>query len=304
MKCEFQEIVTVILLTILCTACGTARADEKSTALNEAALQDILEVNAGHEMEETLYIDMDYNGKQELIGTYFDDEDLCHAWYCSSDGQTCIQIYQGSNPMDTCTIEILDLGEEAHIALNTCRLLGTWKTCSILALRDEQICCLLSDAYGYVKMTEEGDIVLNVEAYDGMYDPDFGMNTHTWKDTYLFFDGSDYKEYGATEIPEEEYLTYQNAKTVKDKIDRELRKNDTVFLKYSYYIRKNGIMHIQCDVYDGDEIQYGYYTVRYEGDVLDENLGEYNPGQMGTSFSDLEVVYAKSTGAKFSLYKN
>lgn len=47
MKCEFQEIVTVILLTILCTACGTARADEKSTALNEAALQEILEIGAG-----------------------------------------------------------------------------------------------------------------------------------------------------------------------------------------------------------------------------------------------------------------
>ena len=263
----------------------------ESAVLSEAELQDIMEASAGHEMEETLYIDMDYDGDSELIGIYFDDKDLCQAWYCSSDGQTCTGIYQGSNPVDTCTIEVLDLGEEAHIVLNTCHLLGTWKTCSILVLRKDQISCLLADKYGYVRMTDEGDIVLNVEAYDGMYDPDFGMNTHTWKDTYLFFDGSTYKEYGATKITEEEYLTYRNAQAVKDKIDRELRKSDTVSLEYSYYIRKNGIIHIQCDVHDGEGIQYGYYTVRYEGNELDENPGEYNPGQMETSFSDLEVVY-------------
>lgn len=51
-------------------------------------------------------------------------------------------------------------------------------------------------------------------------------------------------------------------------------------------------MHIQCNVYgDSGEIQYGYYTVRYEGNKLNTNLGEYTSGQMAASFSDLEVVY-------------
>ncbi len=93
----------------------------------------------------------------------------------------------------------------------------------------------------------------------------------------------------SAKITEQDYLAFQNAQTVKDKIGTELRQSDTISLEYSYYIRKNGIMHIQCDVQDA--VQYGYYTVRYEGTVLDEDLGEYNPGQMETSFLELEVVY-------------
>ncbi len=273
-------------MTIHCIACGT-----EGSSLREAELLDIMEEGAGREMEGSLYIDMDYDGNNEMIGFYFDDKDLCRAWYCSSDGQTCALIYQGSGSLDACTIEVLRLEDEAHIVLNTSRLSGTWKTCSVLALWDGQIRHLLSDKYGYVRMTDEGDIMLNVEAYDGMYNPDFGMNTHTWKDTYLFFDGNTYKEYGAAKITEQDYLAFQNAQTVKDKIGTEMRQSDTISLEYSYYIRKNGIMHIQCDVQDADAVQYGYYTVRYEGTVLDEDLGEYYPGQMETSFSELEVVY-------------
>ncbi len=80
-----------------------------------------------------------------------------------------------------------------------------------------------------ILLPDEGDVLLTVEAYDGCYEPDFGMTTHTWKHTYLCYDGG---------------------------------------------------------------IQYGYYTVRYEGGILEREPGEYNPGQMDVRFSDLEAVYA------------
>ncbi len=43
------------------------------------------------------------------------------------------------------------------------------------------------------------------------------MCTRTWKDTYLFYGGNTYKEYGATRITEETFLSYQNAQALKDK---------------------------------------------------------------------------------------
>ena len=51
-------------------------------------------------------------------------------------------------------------------------------------------------------------------------------------------------------------------------------------------------MHVQCNVQnDLGEIQYGYYTIKYYGDELEIDVGEYNPGQMEPNFSALEVEY-------------
>ncbi len=51
-------------------------------------------------------------------------------------------------------------------------MMSTGKNYSILSLKDGNISCLVSNNCGYVCMTENGDITLEVEAYDGMYDPD------------------------------------------------------------------------------------------------------------------------------------
>lgn len=171
--------------------------------------------------------------------------------------------------------------------------IGTRKNYSIIALESQKAHCLLADRYGYVRMTGEGDITLDVEDYDSMYDSASGILVgHTWKDTYLFYDKNTYKEYGAVQISEEEYAQYKNAQLIRNKIAYDLNQPDTVSLQYSYFVRANGIMHIQCDVYDryGD-IYYGYYTVRYENNVLDKELGQYHDGCMAPAFSNLEVVF-------------
>ena len=108
----------------------------------------------------------------------------------------------------------------------------------------------------------------------------------------LFFDGNTYKEYGATKISENIFLSYQNSQEIKNKIITELQQSDTTSLEFVYYKRKNGIIHIQCNVHSNlGEIKYGYYTVKYKDNELSIDLGEYNQGQMSSSFSNLEVIY-------------
>lgn len=281
-----EKLIAVeILMTVLLKGSdiGTQNISMDDVQMQETQLLERIEAGAGHEMENYICTDMDHDGTEELIGVYLDEKNHCQAWYCSSDGQVCTLIYQGKSDVDECIIERLDVGEETHIALNSVCLFGSWKYYTVLALKNQEITCLLSDQNGYVRMTEEGDIALTIEAYDGMYEPDLGMTTHTWKDTYLFYDGRTYQEYEAAEMTEEVFLTYQNAQAVKDEIDRAWRQPDVLSLEYAYYLRDNGILHIQCDVqYASGEIQYGYYTVRYEDGVLDKELGAYNPGQMRT----------------------
>lgn len=56
--------------------------------------------------------------------------------------------------------------------------------------------------------------------------------------------------------------------------------------------RACGRRDIQCDVHSGfGGITYGYYTVTYEGNVLQKESGVYNSGRMWPFFSDLEKVY-------------
>jgi hypothetical protein len=195
--------------------------------------------------------------------------------------------------MEACNIELLNVGSETHVVVDAYQMTGMFKNYTIIALKDKEAVCLISNKYGYVSMSDSKDILLDVEAYDGMYDPSIdGLIMHTWKDTYLFYDGNTYKEYGASEISEQEFLRYQNSQEIKNQIEGELRESDTKSLEFRYFRRKNGIMHIQCNVQnDSGEIQYGYYTVRYEGDKINDDLGEYTSGQMETSFSDLEVFY-------------
>ncbi len=114
--------------------------------------------------------------------------------------------------------------------------MGNEKRYAILALRDQKPVCLVSLQYGYVRMSDEGDILLNVEDYDGMYEPydDGGgaMMLHTWKDSYLYYEDGAYKEYGAARITETEFVSYQHAQTLKEIIEEELYGNRMRKLKW------------------------------------------------------------------------
>ena len=264
---------------------------EKKPA-GEEKLLSITQAAAGQQLEVYVYVDMDHDGQKELIGSYPNENNVYQTWYCSSDGETCCLIHQNNQLWDHCKIELLEFENETHVVINAAALMGIWKNYSIIALEDKEISILVSNEYGYVYRNEDGDIVLDVEAYDGMYDPGFGMCCHTWKDTYLYFDGKNYKEYGATKITEAEYLSYENAQAIKDAIENELRQPDTAELEYIYFRRKNNVLHIQCNVYsDSGRITYGHYTVTITDNTLDEELGQYNWGSMGTHFSNLEVTY-------------
>ena len=262
-------------------------------SLSEEQLLGIMEITAGQQMETHIYLDMDSDGANEMLGVYADYMGKYQIWYCSSDGTICQNVHQINEGMDGCTLEALEMEGGVHVAVNTYRMLGTVRYYSILALENKSIACIVSNEYGFVCMRENGDICFSVEAYDGMYDPSIDSTiVRTWKDTYLYYDGAEYKEYGATVISESEFLSYENAEKIKQEIERTLTEINMIKIEYTYFVRQNGIMHIQCDIYrDLGEIDFGYYTLNYSENILSEELGERNSGQMATSFSNFAVTF-------------
>ena len=266
---------------------------DKNKALSESELLSVIRTASGYAIDNYIYIDMDHDGNKELLGAFSDKSGYYQVWFCNSDGSVCKKVHQNDASMDDCIFMPLVFDDETHVAFNAYMEMGTMENYSILALRGADIKALVANQYGYVRMTMSGDITLDVENYDGMYDASIDSTIlHTWKDTYLYFDGTEYKEYGATAISEAEFLTYENAANIIEAIRAERTGPETKRLELTYYRRKNGIMHVQCDeyCYSGD-IYYGYYTVRYEGKRIAGGAEEYNSGVMSPYFSSLKVTY-------------
>ena len=268
---------------------------QTSASLTEDALIELMRNACGSDLETYLYLDMDNDGQKELLGTFApDDMSAFQTWYASSDGTVCKEVLQGSMAFDECSMEAIELEHETHIAINTYNLMGDNKQYSILALHNSEIICLSENQHGYVGTDDNGTIFLSVEAYDGMYDPDMQMYLmHTWKHTYLTYDETQktYKEYTAKQISEEEFLTLKNAKECLDTILADITKENTKKIEFSFFIRKNGILHVQCSEYDtAGFIYYSYYTMHYQEDTILDAPGEQNDGQMYESFSHFGAV--------------
>ena len=253
----------------------------------------LLDEACGSEIYVYASVDMDQDGENEMIGVANDSG--CFVWYCSSDLKSCYEVMQMSWH-DDCTIKQIEHDEEIHVVVDGYNWMGTGKSYSILALHDGAIEVLVDDNYGYVYMNEEHDIILDIETYDGIYEKtDDIWIMHTWKDTYLYYEDGKYKEYGALRISEEEFLKYDNAQELLDEIEKENQGEDVVEIRHSYFIRENGIVHIQCEVeeydaeYNNESITYFHYTLRENGNRLDGEL-ILNYGIMGSSFSLLDEV--------------
>ena len=233
----------------------------------------LLDESCGSHIYVYASVDMDKDGECEMIGVAYHDFSV---WYCSSDLEDCYMVsYEPAYGYDDCNIEQIELDGERHIVIDGYNIFGNDKRYSILALHDGKIEILVNDKYGYVYMNEKNDIILDVEAYDGEYDKTLEIwTTHTWTDTYLYYEDGKYKEYGAAVLSEKDFLKYDNAKELLDRIEEENRNENVLEIRYSYFIRENGIVLIQCEEEHEEFIEYYHYTYRENGNRLDVEMSK------------------------------
>lgn len=173
------------------------------------------------------------------------------------------------------------------MALNAYNTMGTDKRFSILALHGDAPEALVSNQNGNVRQNEAGDILLSVEDYDGMFDGE-NWSLHTFKESYLYYEDGTYKEYGAVVLSDEDFMQYDNAEEVLADIQEQNGSDKIVF---SYFLRGNEILHIQCELEEAGLTRYFYYTMNIDGKRLWGDEDNYHDGNMQTSFSELEITY-------------
>ncbi len=286
---DYQQLFTKYQAASIAQFEGSA----PSMPAESLALMQCLEGASGHKMEEYVYVDMDHDGKNEMIGAYEDDSYDWSVWYANNDGTICQPVPGSEQGFDTCRFELLSLPSETHIVINEVNLMGNNKRYSIYGLNNQEMYPLVHDQYGYVYQNSNGDIILDVEDYDAHYDiVDDLFTGHTWSDTYLYYEDGSYKEYGAVILSEEQFLRYDNAAELLSDICSEA---DDGEIEFVYFLRENGIVHVQCILtIENVSIDYFHYTFRAEENHLTGSLESKNEGRMGTYFSTLEVTYPEA----------
>lgn len=267
--------------------------DQASPAniIPDAALEVLkqLEAASGHRMKTYISADLNRDGAEEYIGA-FAENCSWQFWYFDPASGAARQLPGMSQGFDECSLVLIHHDNETHVVANAYNLMGNNKRFSIFAFRDSQLQALVPDCYGYVRQNEQGEILLNVEDYDGAYDPDLDIYIHhTWKDTYLYYDSGVYREYGALELSEAQFLRYDNAADILSDIRAKYSDDD---IRFFYFLRENGVVHIQCCATEPDGwISFFYYTLRVDGARLTGGLEHYYDGRMWSSFSPFETTY-------------
>lgn len=254
------------VIVFFMTACTSTEQVQESSPTS-AELLKLVEEKAGGVAENSLYADVDYDGTKELFAAV-EVEEQYQIWYCSSDGGICEKVQENVGFFDA--VEITDLYSEEmlenHIIINVYNMMGTSKQFSILALRDGKVSCLVPWNYGTVGKDAEGNPCMTVEDYDGCYDAASELwLMHTWKQTWLSYDKSadTYREIPAEKIAEEEFLQFTNAAEILEQIRTGETKEGTEEITMEYFLRRNGLLHVQCFVKDSvGNIAAKYYTLK------------------------------------------
>lgn len=260
----------------------------------EAELLKLVEEKVGGVTESSLYVDADYDGTKELFAAVA-VEGQYQIWYCSSDGGVCEKVQENAGFFDA--VEITDLYSEEmlenHIIINVYNMMGTNKQFSVLTLRDGKVSCLVPWNYGTAGKDAEGNLCMTVEDYDGCYEAASELwLMHTWKQTWLSYDKSadTYKEIPAEKIPEEEFLQLTNASEILEQIQTGETKEDTSEITTEYFLRRNGLLHVQCFVKDTvGNITAKYYTLKVIDNTITGKAEYPTDGIMKERLSGLEA---------------
>lgn len=143
-------------------------------------------------------------------------------------------------------------------------------------------------------MDSYGNICCEVQDYDSNKDSSGNLSGHTWKNAYLYYDGNEFKEYGALQISKSQFRKIEGGSEYLDAVTKNIKEAYSNYdsLKYEFFFRGNGIVQIRCDVYDSDgSIDYGSYEGKYQYGSIQYTNTERIPGIIRNRISSFDVTY-------------
>ena len=242
-----------------------------------------------YEMGAYLYGDIEEDNEKELLAAYL-DESVGQWKIMRLENETAepVEFHSVQLPMylDKCDLGLIGLKDKIHYVINLYPSMGLGSGSLIVEETETGVKEVLNIGNMYWQ-SESGDVVLQSAYYGAyVYKPTFEMTGRTWRYSYLTYDeeSQQYKEYVANEITEEEFLTYEGATECLDGIRNTYAGYE---VKYTFFKRNNGIMHVQCEYENEEYIFFDNYTVHYEDNII-TNVDEKNEGTISRNCTSLE----------------
>lgn len=240
----------------------------QNTSLSEDKLLSIFYEKVSDTKPDYTVTDLDKNGTTEMFAVIQNNNYMQEIWYLSGDGKSISKINTTEYPLDNVSFDTIDYDKETHLIINSSNDAGSGVTSNIIGMKTDGPILYLNNKIGLVKKNNN-DILFEVQAYDASFDPSVGTLGHTWKNTYIFFDGKKYCEYIAKEYHDLDFSEYNGLEKHISKI----KGNIEDLMIENYYIRDNGIIQIQCStpdksLYNGRN--FFYYTAKHNNGIVTE----------------------------------
>lgn len=266
----------------------TGKIPPVQKTVNELLL--LIRTSAGRAVVDYQFADLDQDGSKELIGAVKSGDARWDIWFASNDGSQIKRLNQESILFDNCATTLLPQDGETHVAVNFSNLTDDTQETYVFAIQNRKPTALIEKMAASIWLGEDGQILLSVNGNDGYAGPDAKSSlTHTSKNSYLYYDGATYKEYGATLITQQDFLSYTGASQALAAVKQDLA--TAVSLDMTFYRRANGLVYIQCAAKDATGgTEYTYYSYTTQDHAITGTPMAYR-GQMAPYFSTLPVTY-------------
>jgi len=246
---KLKKLISKILLMCLSLSLFSINTYAKNSQ-NE--LLDKLKSLTSENVVDTYYDDFDCDGNFELIALtgdkmmgdkFYPSTFYGNIWLVSDfTGKVIVKIDNGGIGaviQDDSYLKPSVINQGGRKIFKICELSGNYAVDTILVYVENSKEASLQFLDGFLSENN----TVNSTAYDMLVEKnDFEQGLfhgigRSWKDYWYYFDNTDkkYKEYGAIEISEEDFLAFENAKNILDSIEGEI---------YNILYRDNGIINI------------------------------------------------------------
>lgn len=275
----------------------------------EIELLQLLEKEACCKITEYQYSDFNHDGHMDIAGACKKD-DFWHILYLCGDDHICLEL--DTLRYDFCEVWSFPTYDdetylETHLLVNVYNDAGADRHFSIYALKDHMLTPVLDHLPGRVTMNDIS--VINQTLFLNVEDCGDGYSAIT----YLCYEGGSYKEFGISELSEDNFMQYDNAEEVLTNIRTELGTDN---IRFTFYAQQFYNIRIQCETTsESGEARFCHFTLSPSNNELltssmthrcfqtltgtqipDYPLYNMLEGRLKDHFTDLEVTYPEIGG--------
>ncbi len=226
-----------------------------------------------------LYDDYNRDGLYEAFVLTRENEDKL--WYISADG--CEIVQENLGDTGKAEAEILAYRMKHYLLLQQ-EIEGRKNTKVYSVDNDNKVFESNISGKGYLHQNQEGEILLQVvkEEYDAL-----GGRKDAVYDYYLYYALDEgFQEYGAIPIAEEQFLEFEGAREILDKIYQEYQEYEP---ECSFLYRSNHYININITLKKDGNIENKHMTLKYDLRSVSNISGHLMEGKVETAYM-LEIA--------------